>query len=439
MVARGLVDNPRSNRELHLEGLRGLAALTVMSFHYLYAFFPFAIAGVGIAHSHFEKIWFRSPWEVFTSGVFAVAIFFVLSGYVLSILFFRLKDTDILRTMALKRYIRLGVPAATSVLIAYVFLKLHIFRPATLAHAISPNFPLDWNFTPKLFDALYQAFWGAYLSTGAPAAPSNPALTYNGVLWTLAYEFLGSMFIFGFLALVGKLRFRWLAYGLLLIITSSTCFLGFIFGMIIADITANHDGVVRFLRRPKIILPLMALVGLYLGGFPFNAVDPGPWYNWLWPRFSNIDMYRNFWMTIGASLITASINWSGLARRLLSARPLVTLGSYTYSIYLIHIFFRATLLPVLFIGLRGVGMSYGKAAIISIVASVGVVIFAGKYFTRFVDAPAIRMSRAFAKIVMQDQLHEVVPRLRGAAAARLRTLGRVIPFRRHQASQQESS
>lgn len=56
-----------------------------------------------------------------------------------------------------------------------------------------------WNFTPNFFDALQQGTWGIF-ATGEDS--------YNPVLWTMMFEFIGSMIIFFVLSLFGGMKHR---------------------------------------------------------------------------------------------------------------------------------------------------------------------------------------------------------------------------------------
>ena len=71
----------RNDARLHqLDGLRGIAALTVVLYHYLSAFLP-ALTPDETANPHWLS---DTPLAVIFNGPFAVVVFFVLSGFVIS-------------------------------------------------------------------------------------------------------------------------------------------------------------------------------------------------------------------------------------------------------------------------------------------------------------------------------------------------------------------
>ena len=111
-----------------LEGLRGLAAFSVIISHLFYAFYPYLHTGEGAVNVQgFEDVLFHSPASFFYKGNFAVAIFYVISGMVLSRSYFRDFSVERLRVSASKRYIRLGVPVFATVMLSYLLIRLDLY------------------------------------------------------------------------------------------------------------------------------------------------------------------------------------------------------------------------------------------------------------------------------------------------------------------------
>jgi peptidoglycan/LPS O-acetylase OafA/YrhL len=103
-----------------LEGLRGLAAVMVLLSHLTLVFWPAAqVNTLPVPVEPWQIKLFDSPATFFYSGNVAVCIFFVMSGYVLTAKFWRLRDARVIADLAARRYIRLAPPILISLLIGY--------------------------------------------------------------------------------------------------------------------------------------------------------------------------------------------------------------------------------------------------------------------------------------------------------------------------------
>lgn len=183
---------------LYLDSVRGLAAIVVVASHLVIGFYP----------SIYNSV--MPPWiRVWYSGEFAVQLFFTLSGFVLSLSFVRGAGIESLRSAALRRYFRLVLPIATSVFLSYLLLRFGLYFNHEVA--VETNQPADswmgrwYGFSASPLRAIDEGFYRAFFA-------HDMGRTYNNVLWTMQMEFAGSLFVFSFLALFGKLRNRWLVY-----------------------------------------------------------------------------------------------------------------------------------------------------------------------------------------------------------------------------------
>ena len=196
----------------YLNGLRGVAALIVALSHFFLAFYPAYYTG-SFADAHwndgtFEIWYYHSAFGVLTNGNFAVYIFFLLSGFVLSRKYFLTNDIEVIIESAAKRYLRLFIPVAATIFIAFVFIKAHFFHNAEAAGISKSTSWLAtfWQFDPDLKFALYDSFVGVFFY-GSRA--------FSNTLWTMGVELYGSMLVFSVLALTHRMRNRWIWFVML--------------------------------------------------------------------------------------------------------------------------------------------------------------------------------------------------------------------------------
>ncbi len=399
----------KTERFMELEGLRGIAAVMVVFYHYLIAFYAFAFFSNGTTMATAPNTWFEpaihgNPLMALVSGSFAVALFFVLSGFVLSIGFFQTGKEGIIKKLASKRYFRLMLPALASVFICYILIKLglsHAQQASIITH--SGWLGVQWNFIPHIYDVFVNGTWGIF-TIGQSA--------YNNVLWTMMIEFAGSFLVFGALLIFGKSTHRWVLYLALLIITCNTWFLGFILGMILADLTAN--GFVQRKKRKLWFISSLLAVGIFLGGYPFSGTQ-GTIYEYLTiPHLVGTVNFVSIYMLVGATAIVSLVVMSTQVARVLALKYISKLGTYTFSLYLIHLPILFTFTTFGFIHLHN-HFGYNMSVILALLASVPLIIIATYLFERYVDKPSIRFSGYLAAIYLGDRqvpsFVKTVPRL----------------------------
>ena len=221
------------------ESIRGLAAFAVLLGHLVIAFWSaLYVAGplVPGAHSSLIHMAARTPLRVLWEAQWAVSTFFVLSGFVLTLSYFRSGKQATMSSAAVRRYFRLMIPAAASILFAYVLLKCGwMYNRTAVAYMDGPNPSAHWwlnifyNFKPSFRVALKDCFWTTFFGNGS---------LYNQNLWTMPVELQGSFLVYTFAVLFGKLRNRWLVYSavsFILICTNQMFMLNFVLGALLAD------------------------------------------------------------------------------------------------------------------------------------------------------------------------------------------------------------
>ena len=106
-----------NRRYKELDSLRGIAAMTVFLFHIAMVLPESWREGV------VWKIIYFSPLRFFVNGEQPVILFFVLSGFVLSLVFFSGKEISYV-SFASKRVFRLYIPYITAIIFAMMLFLL---------------------------------------------------------------------------------------------------------------------------------------------------------------------------------------------------------------------------------------------------------------------------------------------------------------------------
>ena len=366
----------------YLDSLRGIAALVVVFTHLSGSFFPEFIHDLHLKFSTgIESLIYTLTINNLFNGRFAVFIFFVLSGYVLTHRFFATGDQSILRSSAIRRYFRLLPPVLLS--LACVFGILLVFLPLIGSLGEITNQIWLFNYFDRPLDPLgilRQAFWGSFFD-------SSPI--YNMVLWTMGVEFMGSMLVFGFACLFGKTPHRWVFYlaaGLFLL---NTYYLAFLLGMLLADLYSGERRKAFSIDNGLILLSL-AGAGLFLGSY--DTVSFGWLYNALTLGLGfDQDI---FFRSLGAFFILLALLNSRSFKAFLSNKAMVFLGSISFSMYLMHMIVLGTFTTVLLLVLlEVVHLSYFASLLLAVPLSL-IAILAVSYLTyRYVDQNGIKLSK----------------------------------------------
>ncbi|MGZ6005784.1 MAG: acyltransferase family protein [Candidatus Saccharimonadales bacterium] len=380
-----------------LDGLRGLAALVVVLLHYVTAFLPFLIGyTITQRHTALDRIISTTPLQLPFAGNFAVCIFFVLSGFVLSLSFFKHKNVDVLISSAARRYFRLMIPALGSVLFVWLVLSLGFIH----SHQASPltesawlaNF---WNFQGNIFHVLYQGLFGTFFTMYTAFG-----IAYNPVLWTMHYELFGSFLVFMYLALFGKTNNRWFFYAVFGVIFMQTYYLAFVAGMVIADIFLNYPKTKE--RISKRLLWVLLPIGLTLGAWNTETIYTGMYSSIVLPFFTKPET-ETLAHTIGAIIVILAILRLNLLERLFCTRPMQYLGKISFSLYLTHFVIMGSFASYVFVHLLP-RTGYKLGFVLTFLPSLAVTFAVAMVYTRLVDIPSIAVSKKIGNFLVNGQL-----------------------------------
>ncbi len=377
-------------RQTYLDSLRGLAALVVVSVHYAAAFYPYSVFGPQHGYRPVSPVeaWFwNPPLGLATAGQFAVSLFFILSGYVLSYGFLGQPGNRIRVVSAIaKRPWRLGALAWSSVIVSAVLWHLQLYANHEVAGLISGN---HW----------FDSFWSGRADFGLllynlVVFPFASGKIYNTPLWTIQIELYGSIMVFAFLLIFGDRRYRLAVAAAVAVWFHDSMYLGFWLGLITADLVKHEHPALQTLSG-RYAAALLWAGFLFLSSYPHNVtpaqLDAGV-YGFL-PRG---DGAGNFYPMLAAlCLFLLAVSSDGL-KRFLTRPPLLFLGGISYALYVVHFLVLGTLSATLFVFLYD-HIGHHGAFLSAAAAGIPVSIALSMVASRFIDEPAIRLSNRIAR------------------------------------------
>lgn len=380
-----------------LDSLRGLAALIVIFSHVFFAYYLELHSGPAQPDASAAALSiFHSPFSIFYRGQFAVLLFFILSGYVLTLGCVKKSfgNPDYLPIAASKRYLRLGLPTAASVLICYLAVV------AGLVPAI-PDGP-----TPRLMDSPEPdlTLWAAMTSAVYKSMLFGDQ-SFNYVLWTIKIEFYGSLLIFAVFALLGRNRGLHMAVcgGLFVYLQTRGIYTNmysyFFLGALLAriDFTAT-----KTLSHPMVVAALL-VPGCYLAGFHPDSAS----YQWLRPLSTLIASHapdanpQVIYTGLGATGVIVAVllaGSGGLLKRFLCTRPLLVMGKLSFSVYLLHPIILSSLGKFIYkeMGKTPASVTVCLAAVIAATYALS------HFFFRYVDVPSLKLADAFGRALFSS-------------------------------------
>ena len=308
----------------YLDTIRGLAALAVVSEHFVIAY------GLPCETAICQQVLDFSPLHIWWDGSAAVSMFFVLSGVVLSLRYFRaghipdLSDFHLARFL-INRMFRIWLPYLL-VLLLSTGLFVYTFNGEMLQTSLPAT---DW----------INNMWHKYPLTPQDMLRESFLLKLPDLIvllpqaWTLSIELVLSLLLPVGLLLAGRGAIWLVFFGLLAtsLLGVSIFLLHFLLGMAIAR---HYAELTQYLSTRCWQRRLLLLMGLLL--YTSGTFMP------VWLHGENSD-----WLAsgLGAGLILLFVLGSKGAQALLSYPWLRQIGKVSYSCYLSHMAILICLTP----------------------------------------------------------------------------------------------
>lgn len=360
-----------------LEGLRGLAAMTVVVWHFLWAFAPWELGSVagwpsqGLAGSVLTAL---------MDGPAAVALFFVLSGFVIPLRLFRSGRSRTVVEAAAKRWPRLAGLTLLAVLFAYVLFRFGLFRYREAGDLTGSDWLASYGGgapdrmpAPSLAGAVHEGLVGAFLNTTD---------AYDPVLWTMRHELFGSFLSMALALVVCRLSIR--TCGAVLI--SAAAVATAVDPWLLSFVAGTGLAFVIWTRRTRLSACVTA-VGISVGLFLFGYLEPVGAYSFIpvvqdaaGNRYDRIVLHT----TSGLLIILALVGNERFGRAL-TAKPLLLLGRLSFPVYVFHFPLLCSLGCGLFVMFRQ-SMSYQGSILLVAAIYASAVLLTGSLLVRVDDA-----------------------------------------------------
>ncbi|KAI9712489.1 MAG: hypothetical protein M1812_006905 [Candelaria pacifica] len=452
-------------RYTSLDGLRGVAAFCVFTYHTIYAYDVAIFFGNGVSYSTASSCYewginekqynqrsrlLQLPLiRILVMGPSAVAMFFIISGFVLTQRPLRLaRDQQwdsVLNTLSsatFRRPLRLFLPLFVATFVSMLLTYLNLMdngldKEDCMTYTHEPAVHVARHFSAQFVHWL-QVVWQS-LNVWDWSLYMPP---YDHHLWTISVEFRASMALFLATLMLCRLR-SWVR---LLIVCLSIAYSVlwfrwdmalFLCGMFFAETSQIKNSrasalaeqsfkepllqqnwwLLTLFLSSRLLLYLLLLFSLYLISTPGSCSAFTPGYSFLAyiaPKSLSPHFWYNnmqFHQSIGAILFVALlIHWTSLnpLPSIFNTRIAQYLGRISYGLYIVHgpilHLFGYRLFPVMWsLTGRDTSIRYATGWLMAYTIIMMAVIWLADLFNRGIDEPFVRLARRLEKKVLRKE------------------------------------
>jgi peptidoglycan/LPS O-acetylase OafA/YrhL len=379
-----------------IDGLKGIACILVFWHHFCLAFLPGIHYGA-VVPSHiaggYDVGLAQSPLSFVLNGNFMVAVFCVLSGFVLSVKTLRSEEPQIAR-MIVKRYPRLMLPVVPVGIAVYFMLRFQLFFNQQVVPVSGSPWFAGYYIEPVSVDRLLYALIAGIWFQGDDSLST--------AFWMLRTLFLGS-FAAILLSIAAKHMKKhaglFLCCCMGVMMFANDMLWAFALSALLAygyvrkaqehaEVPADGTAGMTQENGGKGIVCVVA--GCLLGGYPSGVIPTNAY------RFLNIfpAWYHGFMLLhiAGAGLLVYGLLCLKWLPALLGNRLFLFLGKISYAVYLVHIPLLFCLSAYVFLQAQGSGLGYLRSTAVSFVVSNAVLVIAAFLYHQIVERPCAALT-----------------------------------------------